>query len=286
VLRIYGFASCDGPPEQNWLLSCRRAQAVAVELETLKVDNSRIEIFANGETDQFSATTLSENRVAVVTSTTPPSPPPPPPVCPAVPTATPTTCVSRNVGYCLGAACHPTNLWLPCVCLASSQICELVDVLSFKGWRGIGLGFCVDGSGTGRPPVAAKARWFLKTNQCIWGHWRAAFDAIHDRTRAVPGGLTPEWAIAVTTCRTKGVGSKDCCRAHVTAEQTAINRCGPYPSTTFGLLPTDVPGANVPGAPDCSDFTEQIARLYPPIFTGDFGNVFDRISYGNSRCCP
>lgn len=29
-----------------------------------------------------------------------------------------------------------------------------------------------------------------------------------------------------------------------------------------------------------------VAAFAPPLFTGDFGNVSDRISYGSLRCCP
>jgi outer membrane protein OmpA-like peptidoglycan-associated protein len=83
VLRIDGFASCDGPADRNWRLSCRRAQAVAAELEAPSdgspgVDNDHIEIFASGETDQFSASALPPNRRAVITSG---GTPPPGPAC-------------------------------------------------------------------------------------------------------------------------------------------------------------------------------------------------------------
>ena len=84
VLRIDGFASCDGPADLNWRLSCRRAQAVATELEAPSdgspgVDSGHIQIFANGETDQFSRTRLSPNRRAVITGG---GAPPPGPPCP------------------------------------------------------------------------------------------------------------------------------------------------------------------------------------------------------------
>jgi hypothetical protein len=125
----------------------------------------------------------------------------------------------------------------------------------------------------------AKAKWLLSTNKCIWGHWRQAFEPIHNPTAPIPTTLTPEWAAAVTTCRTSGIGSKACCAAHVEAEQNAIDTCGPYPSTTFGSLPTDVPGA-----PLCSSIVAAMAP--PPPFSGDFGLVADRVAYGKSRCCP
>lgn len=82
VLRIDGFASCDGPASHNWRLSCNRAKAVRTELEgptdlSPGVDPAFIEIAANGETDQFSATSLSQNRRVMVSSggTPPPGPP-------------------------------------------------------------------------------------------------------------------------------------------------------------------------------------------------------------------
>jgi outer membrane protein OmpA-like peptidoglycan-associated protein len=83
VLRVDGFASCDGAADLNWRLSCRRAQTVATELEAPSdgspgVDNGHIEIFANGETDQFSVTSLPPNRRAVITGG---GAPPPGPTC-------------------------------------------------------------------------------------------------------------------------------------------------------------------------------------------------------------
>jgi len=80
-IRIDGFASCDGAAANNWRLSCRRAQTVALELEapsdaTPGIENSHVEVLANGETDQFSPTSLSANRRVVVTGggTPPPGP--------------------------------------------------------------------------------------------------------------------------------------------------------------------------------------------------------------------
>lgn len=210
------------------------------------------------------------------------SPPPAPaPYCPSVPTATPPLCTGRNTAYCDAAICFPSNSWLPCVCRASGELCRAVDAFSFTGLEGTLLGTCAFIPGAPAPiyrPILEKAAWFLSTNRCIWKHWRAALDAIHDPMLPVPGGLTAEWSAAVPTCRSKGIASKDCCKAHVKAEQTAIDHCGLYDSAKFGLLPTDVPGA-----PACSKIVAAFAP--PPSFTGDFGNVSDRISYGNSRCC-
>ncbi len=288
AVRVDGFASCDGSPDFNWRLSCDRALAVANELlhpsdTTLKgIDRSFVDIFADGETDRFSAS-LGPNRKTVVTLLTPTPPPPPPhplkPVCPAVPSATPGSCAGRNAAYCIAAACVPSNPWLACVCKASGEVCRAVDAFTFNGVEGTALQACAFVSRAPEGPILDKGIWFLKTNRCIWQHWRAAFDAIHDPSRPVPGGLTPEWAAAVTICRTSGIGSKDCCEAHVRAEQTAIDHCSPYDSSRFGSLPSDVPGA-----PTCSRIVA--AFTPPPPFTGDFGIVSDRISYGNGRCCP
>jgi outer membrane protein OmpA-like peptidoglycan-associated protein len=84
VLRLDGFASCDGPASHNWRLSCNRAEAVRAELETPSdgspgVDPAFIDIAANGETNVFSATSLSPNRRVMVSSG---GTPPPGPVCP------------------------------------------------------------------------------------------------------------------------------------------------------------------------------------------------------------
>lgn len=84
TLRIDGFASCEGPAGRNWHLSCRRAQAVAAELEAPSdgspgVPSSHITIFAHGETDQFSSSSLPPNRRVEITGG---GAPPPGPPCP------------------------------------------------------------------------------------------------------------------------------------------------------------------------------------------------------------
>jgi outer membrane protein OmpA-like peptidoglycan-associated protein len=83
VLRIDGFASCDGPASHNWRLSCNRAEAVRAELEIPSdgspgVDPAFIEIVANGETNLFSATSLAPNRRVIISSG---GTPPPGPAC-------------------------------------------------------------------------------------------------------------------------------------------------------------------------------------------------------------
>jgi len=293
VVRVDGYASPAGSDPLNWQLSCDRARAVEAELlhpssgRVPGLPPSEIALFAQGETNEFSRTTGPDrdgpNRRASISGATAP-PPPPPPVCPAVPGPTPATCSTRNSAYCAAAACFPTNPWLPCVCRASADVCRAVEAFNLRGSEGAALSACLTATGTSTAPVLAKASWFDSTNRCIWGHWRAAFDAIHDPTGAVPTGLTPEWAAAVTTCRSSGIGSSACCTAHVVAEQTAIDRCGGYPTATFGPLPTDVPGSST-----CSTAVLAGARAAgppAPFTTGDFGNVSDRISYGVIRCCP
>ena len=216
----------------------------------------------------------------VLASPLAPIPTPTPSLCPSVPTSTPATCAARHNAYCEAARCFPGSPWLTCVCAASGEVCEAAEAFTFASTEGLLLEGCVIAPPT-RPtgPVVDKGRWFLRTNAGIWGHWRAAFEAIHDPTRPIPSTLTPEWASAVSTCRRDGIGSGTCCQAHVRAEQTAIDRVGPYPSRLFGPLPSDVPGA-----PTCSAIVHAFARGMP--FTGDFGNVADRIAYGFRRCCP
>jgi hypothetical protein len=203
------------------------------------------------------------------------------PACAAVPPATPATCAARHTGYCDAARCFPDNRFLNCVCSTSQGICDAVDAfhLDITSSYGRGLLACLPSIALlSSPEIVAKGDWFLNTNQCIWGHWRAALDALHDPLRPIPSGLTPEWTAAVSTCRAKGLTSADCCAAHVEAEQQAIDTCGPYDSKKFGTQPTDVPPA-----PACSLAAYLIAP--GPAFTGDFGVVADRIKYGKSRCC-
>jgi outer membrane protein OmpA-like peptidoglycan-associated protein len=277
TLEVHGFASSEGNPQYNVDLSCARADQVASVLGD--VGAIVAEIHAHGPTPGN-----RDLRRSVTLRQAPPRPgpgpvPPPPAVCPTVPTARPGTCSGRNGAYCEAASCKPSNPWLSCVCTASGQVCEAVDAFAFDGARGTMLAACAALSGAPGAPIIDKSNWFLSTNRCIWDHWRAAFDAIHNPSIPIPAGLTPEWAAAVATCRASGLSSNDCCNAHVKAEQTAIDACGPYDSVKFGPRPTDVPGA-----PGCSSIVAALAPGLP--FTGDFGKVADRITYGNTRCCP
>jgi hypothetical protein len=207
-------------------------------------------------------------------------------LCPTPPATTAGSCAARNRSYCDGAACVPANSWLRCVCPVSAEICDAIDALSFRGVRGVGLRVCIlttagPLAGIASTMAVAKAAWFSRTNSCIFGHWRAAFDALNDPRVAIPSGITPEWSAAVTICRSSGLRSKACCDAHVVAEQHAIDRCGPYDASLFGRLPTDIPLAVA-----CSLAVYGLFVVGGPPFTGDFSRVGDRIAYGKRRCCP
>jgi len=84
VLRIDGFASCDGPASHNWRLSCNRAEAVRAELEAPSdgspgVDPAFLDVVANGETNVFSPTSFPPNRRVMISTG---GIPPPGPPCP------------------------------------------------------------------------------------------------------------------------------------------------------------------------------------------------------------
>ena len=285
-VKVHGYASCDGEPELNVQLSCARAEAVKAKL-TAEGITTKITTFAHGETDEFGASVLDNRRVIIekVAVTPPPPPPPKPSLCKTVPTSTPADCIGRNGGYCAAASCFPSNPWLQCVCKTSLKICEAVEAFSFKSLQGKQLEMCIDASV--KPPgnmgakfeTNSKGKWFLDTNKCIWGHWQEALEALHDSTIPIPAGATGPWKAAIAVCRSKGVASNECCKAQVDAEQEAIDTCGKYPSSRFGTLPTDIPFSSF-----CSSAAQRFAP--PPPFSGDFGNVTDRIAHGNKLCCP
>ncbi|POY36194.1 hypothetical protein C3K47_10570, partial [Solitalea longa] len=86
LVRVDGYASIDGGPSLNWPLSCNRAEILANELETptsgaTGIPPAFVEVFANGETEQFS-TSLAPNRRA--SATLPPALPPPIPATAAI----------------------------------------------------------------------------------------------------------------------------------------------------------------------------------------------------------
>ena len=72
-VRLDGYASTDGPQSFNWTLSCNRANAVALELESPSgggpgIPNGFIDVFAQGETSEFSADLDPNRRVTVSAS--------------------------------------------------------------------------------------------------------------------------------------------------------------------------------------------------------------------------
>jgi outer membrane protein OmpA-like peptidoglycan-associated protein len=75
IIRVDGYASTDGTDETNWQLSCDRASAVAREMEAPSsgapgIPSSHIDVFAQGETSEFSPA-LEPNRRATITTTSP-----------------------------------------------------------------------------------------------------------------------------------------------------------------------------------------------------------------------
>jgi outer membrane protein OmpA-like peptidoglycan-associated protein len=292
-VKVHGYASCDGASNMNVQLSCARAESVKTELGKQGV-TSTITTEAHGETDEFGPKVEDNRRAIIETIATPkpkpkpdepPPPPPPPATCPAVPGATPGTCLGRNGGYCSAESCHATNPWLKCVCGTSLQICQAIDAFSLTGVQGMQLETCIDtfvpvptNMGV-KIECGFKAKWFRDTNKCIWGHWKEALDALHDPSVPIPGTVTSDWRAAIGVCRSKGVASNECCKAQVEAEQKAIDICGKYDSSRFGNKPTDIPGS-----PECSAAAKFFAPK--PAFVGDFGSVADRIAHGNKVCCP
>lgn len=279
TFEVHGYASEDGPALAAFNTDLACARALAARRRLVATGRGVTAVINHGPTPG----PARERRAVTVRARlgTPPTPPPAPtpgPLCPAVPATTPATCSARHDAYCAAARCFPLNSWLACVCGASADVCRAVNAFSFVGSEGEELSACVTLTGGDRGLTRAKAAWLLTTNSCIWGHWRAALEAINDPTRPVPASLTAEWADVVTVCRRDGVGSGSCCQASVIAEQNAIERCGAYDSTLFGRLPTDVPGSRT-----CSSVVLAATPGLP--FTGDFGKVRDRISYGMLRCC-
>lgn len=284
-LNVHGYASVDGEAGGNRDLSCHRANKLAALILAARPDCNIYETFRHGaqkgppgpENWRAASVEVAQSRVPPQEETPDKqnaTPPQPIPSCPAVPTSIPSSCAGRHEAYAAAQRCFPLNAWLPCVARNSANICRVVEAFNFRGDEGSKLKLCAGDSDL----VRAKGAWFNDTNACIWGHWRAALGAMHDPTKPIPSSVTPEWADAIAVCRREGIGSTSCCEAHVIAEQQAIETCGGYDDFMFGRLPTDVPGA-----PLCSDFVLMAAGPMP--FSKDFGNVADRIDYGNFVCC-
>jgi hypothetical protein len=286
-LNVHGYASVEGEAGFNRDLSCHRANKLAALILAARPDCNIYETFKHGaqkgppgpEYWRAASVEVAQSRIPPQEEEPKVTPPQPIPSCPDIPTSIPSTCTGRHEAYAAAQRCFPLNAWLPCVARNSANICRVVEAFNFRGDEGSQLSHCVAISyNAKRDLVRAKGAWFDKTNACIWGHWRAALEAMHNPAKPIPSGVTSEWADAITVCRREGIGSTDCCEAHVIAEQQAIETCGGYDDSIFGSLPTDVPSA-----PLCSDFVKLAAG--PLAFYKDFGNVADRIDYGNFVCC-
>lgn len=73
ALRVDGYASTSGSDEFNWKLSCDRAMAVANELQVNGVPNHLIEIFAQGETNEFGASANNQRADITLIAAPPPT---------------------------------------------------------------------------------------------------------------------------------------------------------------------------------------------------------------------
>jgi outer membrane protein OmpA-like peptidoglycan-associated protein len=73
---IDGWASCEGPQELNWRLSCQRAEAVKQKLIDNGVAPGKITPFAHGASSEFSTASLAPNRRVIVSTTAVPVPVP------------------------------------------------------------------------------------------------------------------------------------------------------------------------------------------------------------------
>ncbi len=82
-VRIHGYASKDGTPAINWPLSCGRAEAVSKQMQKIQpaaklstgktfpagtagIPAGFVQVFAHGETEEFSKTSLLQNRRVTV----------------------------------------------------------------------------------------------------------------------------------------------------------------------------------------------------------------------------
>jgi outer membrane protein OmpA-like peptidoglycan-associated protein len=96
-VRVDGYASADYECVYNWQLSCRRAQAVAAELEhpsdgSKGVPAASISLFAHGESDAAGTALAPNRRVTISIPAGPPAPSPSPAPGPSpAPSPTPTT---------------------------------------------------------------------------------------------------------------------------------------------------------------------------------------------------
>jgi outer membrane protein OmpA-like peptidoglycan-associated protein len=71
---VDGYASTDGPQPLNWRLSCERAEIIKSKLLANGVPSAKILTMAHGESTEFSTTSLSPNRRAILSSIHVPEP--------------------------------------------------------------------------------------------------------------------------------------------------------------------------------------------------------------------
>lgn len=65
---VHGYASTDGPPAHNWMLSCNRTQAVQAELVRLGIPAVHISIVAHGPSTDFGSGAAANRHAIVSTS--------------------------------------------------------------------------------------------------------------------------------------------------------------------------------------------------------------------------
>jgi len=78
TIRVDGYASTEGRDEDNWRLSCARAQAVFAELTARPtgptIPATNVELFAQGETNEFGVALPPNRRVSISTPSPLPAP--------------------------------------------------------------------------------------------------------------------------------------------------------------------------------------------------------------------
>lgn len=124
-VRVDGYASKPGRDEFNWQLSCDRAEAVVAELmspssgaaaSVAGVPASQIDIFAHGETDEFSTTGRGTDRRTTISS--------PAPLPPVSPPSAPPGCTAPTNPDRSGRAFNPTTAGETRVCITNPLDCE------------------------------------------------------------------------------------------------------------------------------------------------------------------
>lgn len=115
-IRIDGYSSTDGADESNWTLSCQRAEAILAELTspssrtTPGIPASFIEEFAQGETDEFGATSAPNRRAEITSTLVLPPVSMAAPACPAGGVSTVMTAIVQPVRIAKNDGTNPTAL--------------------------------------------------------------------------------------------------------------------------------------------------------------------------------